>query len=144
MQITQSRLGEAVTINNNAGLLLRNLSHHRTGRLLGFAVKLTNVLSLEYPDERTSSAEEKRKITASMLYATTHPVSKRNMYILQHNLPYLTAVWPPGVPKPKECIPDEFLRIRLVAGARKLYVALEACRRSPPQGCSVLCQALVR
>ena len=43
-----------------------------------------------------------------MLYTVAHPVSKCNMmYILRYNLPYLTTVRALGVPKPKECVPDE-------------------------------------
>jgi len=54
-----------------------------------------------YPTDHTASAEEKQKITAAMPYAAAHPVSKRDMlYVIQPGLPYLTAEWVPGVPKP--------------------------------------------
>jgi len=114
--------------------------NHTTGqgKLQGFAMKIAGVLNLEYPSERTQSAEEKCRVTADMLYAAAHPVSKRNMmYILWPDIPGLTAVWVPGVPKPKKAQADEFLRVRLggvPAGARKLYVTVEACRRIASAG----------
>lgn len=114
--------------------------NHTTGqgKLQGFAMKVAGVLNLDYPTERTQSAEEKRRLTTDMLYAAAHPVSKRNMmYTLRQELPHLTAAWAPGVPQPKKGQADEFLRVRLggiPAGARKLYVTVEACRRIASSG----------
>ena len=55
--------------------------NHTTGqgRLQGFALKVSRVLGLEYPEDRTTVAEEARCRTTKMLYAAAHPVSKRNM-----------------------------------------------------------------
>jgi len=96
------------------------------------------VLDLEYTEERTQSAAEKRRIVTEMLYAAAHPVSKRNMmYVLRPELPGLTATWVPGIPQPKEGCADEFLKVRLggiPAGARKLYVTVEACSRVASSG----------
>ena len=74
-----------------------------------------------------------------MLYATAHPVSKRNMmYILHPHLPRLTAAaWAPEVPKPARGTADQFLKVRLggiPAGVRKAYVTVEACKRVAANG----------
>ena len=114
--------------------------NHTTGqgRLQGFALKVANVLSLEYPSEHTSSANEKRKLTEAMLYAAAHPIAKQNMlYVLRPNLPALTATWISGVPKPTKGVADEFLKVRLggvPVGARKIYVTIEACERIASNG----------
>ena len=114
--------------------------NHTTGQgqLQGFALKVAHVLSLDYPEEWTQSAAEKRRVTADMLYAAAHPVSKRNMmYVLRPELPGLTALWVPGVPKPKETVADEFLNVCLggiPAGARKIYITIEACRKVASSG----------
>ena len=62
-----------------------------------------------------------------------HPVSKRNMlYTLDRKINGLSAAWVPGFPKPKLSESDDFVRLRIggiPAGARKLYVTKEACKR---------------
>ena len=95
-------------------------------------------LSLEYQEEHTSSDNEKRRNTESMLYAAAHPVSKRKMlFMLRPDLPSLTATWTPGVPKPMKGVADEFLKVRLggiPAGAEKIYVTVEAFKRIASNG----------
>ena len=96
------------------------------------------MLGHEYPSEHTSAASEKRKATFDTMYAAAHPVSKRNMlYILDRGIPNLSAVWVPGAPQPAKGGADEFLSVQvggITAGARKIYVTLEACKRIASNG----------
>ena len=114
--------------------------NHTTGqgRLQGFALKVTRALDVEYPKEQTAAVKEKRDRTVRMMYAAVHPVSKRNMaYTLDPKVPNLKAAWVPGVPRPSRGQADEFLKVRtggIPAGARKLYVTVEACKKIASNG----------
>ena len=114
--------------------------NHTTGqgKLQGFTLKVAKVLKLGYPTEHMSAAEERRKNITVMLYAAAHPVAKRNMlYVLDRAMPCLSAVWAPGIPRPAHVGADEFLKVQVggvPAGARKIYVALEACKHIAANG----------
>lgn len=118
--------------------------NHTTGqgKLQGFALKVAKVLGIEYPSDRTASAAEKRKQASDMIYAAAHPVSKRNMlFTLDPSIPSLSATWAPGAPRPANGGADEFLSVRtggVPAGARKVYVTMEACKRIASNGLLVV------
>ena len=114
--------------------------NHTTGqgRLQGFGLKTARILSLPYSNERSAAAEDTRKKTTSLLYAAAHPMSKRNMlYVLDDTVINLKAAWVPGIPRPAQGCADQFLSMRIggvPAGVRKIYVALEACRKIANSG----------
>jgi len=55
-----------------------------------------------------------------MFYAAAHPVPKKNMlYVLQPDLPNLTAAWVPGILKPVKGVSDKFLKVRLASWNQK-------------------------
>jgi len=99
---------------------------------------VTRALDIDYPKDQTAAAKEKREKAARMMYAATHPVSKRNItYTLDPKVPNLKAAWVPGVPRPSRGQTDEFLKVKtggIPAGARKLYVTVEACKRIASNG----------
>ena len=126
--------------------------NHTTGqgRLQGFGLKTARILSLPYSNERSAAAEDTRRRTTNLLYAAAHPMSKRNMlFVLDDKVVNLRAVWVPGIPRPAHGCADQFLSVRIggvPAGVRKIYVALEACRKIANSGllCAMPGAAVVR
>ena len=117
-----------------AGLNHHILNHTtRQGHLQGSTLKVAKAAGLAYPRGHSTSDQAVRDRTTKLLYAADHPVAKRNMlYILDPEVPNLTAAWLPGAPQPTTSSLDDFVQLRtnsIPAGARKIYVAIEACKK---------------
>ena len=102
------------------------------GRLQGFALKAALVLGLKHPRGKLAADDATGKRTIEVFYAAAHPVSKRNMlFVLDHDIENLEGAWVPGFPPPVYAMPDNFVKLRLnsiPAGARKIYIRIEACK----------------
>ena len=59
------------------------------------------------------------------------------LFVLDDKVKNLHAAWVPGIPRPAQGCADQFLSVRVggvPAGVRKIYVALEACRKIANSG----------
>lgn len=114
--------------------------NHTTGQhgLQGFAQKVAKIIGLKYPRDTSGAGRAQREATASFFYAAAHPTGKRNMlYTLDQGVPVLAVAWIPGPPKPIVSRLDNFVQLRVKAvpaGAWKLYVTYEGCKRAAACG----------